>query len=248
MNSARRPRGRAAPGGDASFSALDPADWLTALLSPAIWLPAITIVALSLAPVGLMRVMRPGSAASSWLLATAIYIPCLIFAALALHFGRATPRKSRLVAAGFALGGLAFAVWGGMVDYGQRAVTLFETEVEVGGALAPQELPFAVEHPGVEHRLSVWPTGAGPLGAAAAVALRVELIDGEGALLLAREATLEPRSGDSSTDWDTISVAFTPGRAGGHTLRVTPLTPGVPRVHVRVEDPLKRDGQRMPGY
>lgn len=243
---ARSTRGRAAPGGD-SFSDLDPASWLVALLNPMIWLPAIAIVALSLAPVGLMRVMRPGSVASSWLLATAIYIPCLIFAAMTLHFGRATPLKARMVAVGFALGGLAFAVWGGLTDYSQRAVTLFETEVEVAGGAA-QELSFAVEHPGVEHQLMLWPTGAGPLGAAEAVALRVELRDAKGASLLVREETLEPRSSDSSTDWDTISAAFTPGQAGPHTLVVTPLTPGIPRIHVRIEDPLKRDGERMPGY
>jgi hypothetical protein len=215
---------------------------------PTIWLAAVVIVALSLAPVGVMYVLQPGSAASSWLLATAIYIPCLIFAAMTLYFGRATPLKARLIAAGLAVGGLAFAVWGGMVDYGQRATTLFETEVEVAGGRAAQELTFAVEHPGAEHTLTVFPTGAGPLGALESVALRVELFDGEGRAVLAEEATLEPRSADSSTDWDVLTLPFTPDGGGTYTLRVTPLTGGIPRVHVRVEDPLKRDGERMRGY
>jgi hypothetical protein len=127
-------------------------------------------------------------------------------------------------------------------------VTLFETEVEVAGALVPQTLPFTVESPGVEHQLTVFPTGAGPFGASGAVGLRVELLDAEGGVLLSHDETLAARSGRSSTDWDTIALSFTPAVAGAHTLRVTPLTPGIPRVHVRIEDPLKRDGQRMPGY
>lgn len=245
----RRPRGRHAgpyAAGPYSGPLLDDAD-LAAWLNPRIWLAAVAIVALTLAPAGLVFLLRPTSAVSSALIGVGLYIPCVIFAGMALHFGRATPLKSRLVAAGFAAGGLAFAVFAGVIDYGQRAVTLFESEVAVGGAMAPQELTFTVEHPGVEHRLTVFPTGAGPFGASASVGLRVELLDSAGATVLAHDETLAPHSSRSSTDWDTIVLGFTP-RAGAHTLRLTPLTGGIPRLHVRVEDPLKRDGRRMPGY
>lgn len=242
MASRRRQRGRRADdrGGWGSGSLADPFS-----LDPRAWLFGGAIVALSLAPLGVMHLLRPGSAASSWLLAVAIYTPCLIFAALTLWFGRATPRRVALVTVGFAVGGLAFAVWAGLTDYGHRAVTLFETEVPGD---TPQTLSFAVEHPGVEHILSVWPTGAGPLGARRAVALRVELSDAEGALLLSHEATLEPRTSRSSTDWDAITLNFTATTGGTYLLRIVPLTPGIPRVHVRIADPLKTDGERMPGY
>lgn len=33
-----------------------------------------------------------------------------------------------------------------------------------------------------------------------------------------------------------------------YTLRITPITSGIPLIHVRIEDPLKRDGQRVRGY
>jgi hypothetical protein len=221
-------------------------------LDPASWLIAIAIVAISLAPLGVMHLLRPGSLVSSGLLAFAVVIPFMIFAAMTLYFGRGTPVKARLVAAGLAVGGVAFGVFAGLTDYGQRAVTLFEVEVEGYASAAPggppvRELSFTVEHPGVEHTLLFWPK-AGPLGAAHDAVVQVELRDAEGATLLAREQRFEPRSGDSGTDWGSSSVRFTPAQAGPHTLLVTAATPGTPLVHVRVEDPLKRDGVRPPGY
>lgn len=231
----------------------EPADSFVGLFNPLIWLAALAIVALSLAPVGLMALLRPGSVASSWLLATAIYLPCLIFAALTLFFGRATPVKSRLVAGGFVVGGLAFAIFGGLMDYGQRAVTLVELELEgstadQGGAPVVRELPFTVEHPGVEHVLLFWPV-EGALSAAGTAVVRVELRDAEGVTLLTREERFEPRvQSDGPDRWGSASARFTPAQSGGHSLLVTMLTPGIPRVHVRIEDPLKRDGVRPPGY
>lgn len=242
---ARRTRGRGVAPESAGWTSID---WE---LNPLYWLAAAAIVAVSLAPVGVMHLLRPGSAASSWLLASAVMTPFAIFAAMTLHYGRATPRRAALIALGLAVGGVAMAVFAGITDYGQRAVTLLELEVDgtaATGAQTVREVPFAVEHPGVEHTLTAWPTGAGPLGASSAVALRVEVVDAEGAIVLSREATLEPRPADSSTDWDTISARFTPAQAGRHTLRVMPLTANIPLVHVRIEDPLKTDGQRMPGY
>ncbi len=241
----RRARGRAvsdAPEGEFSL----------AQLNPRYWLAAVAIVAISLAPVGLMQLLRPGSLASSGLLAFAVVIPFMIFAAMTLYFARATPVKARLAAAGFALGGIAFGIFAGLTDYGQRAVTLFEVEVPGYERAAPggppvRELEFAVEHPGVQHTLMFWPK-AGPLGAAHEAVVRVELRDAEGTPLLEREERFEPRSGRSGSDWGSASVRFTPAQAGRHTLLVTAVTPDTPVVHVRIEDPLKRDGVRPPGY
>lgn len=242
MTAHNRPsRGRRAASQPASFDEYNPIYLLVGAV----------IVALSLAPVGLMALLRPGSAASSWLLATAIYIPCLIFAGMALVFGHATPNRSRLLALGLAVGGLAFAVWAGLTDYEQRATTLIELEVEgsmgVTGA-APREIGFDVEHPGVEHTLSFWPVD-GPEGVYETAVLRVELRDLEGVAVLQLEEPFEPRAQSDGPDrWGTASRTFTPTQAGRHTLVVTPLTTNVPAVHVRIADPLKRDGERMPGY
>lgn len=241
----RRAKGRAvaaAPEGELSLSDLDPRYWLV----------AVAIVVISLAPVGLMHLLRPGSLASSGLLVFAIVIPFMIFAVMTLYFGRATPVKARLTALGLAVGGVAFGVFAGLTDYGQRAVTLFEVEVPGYERAAPggppvRELEFAVEHPGVEHTLMFWPK-AGPLGAGHDAVVRVELRDAAGATLLEREERFEPRSGESGSRWGSASVRFTPAQAGRHVLLVTAATPDTPIVHVRIEDPLKRDGVRPAGY
>lgn len=43
-------------------------------------------------------------------------------------------------------------------------------------------------------------------------------------------------------------LAFTPTAAGPHTLTLRLLTADIPAIHVRIAEPLKTDGQRMPGY
>lgn len=243
----RRTRGRSAAGAPGGTFA-------TTQFDPRIGLASLAIVAISLAPLGLIALLAPGSATSSLLLASAIYLPCLIFAAMTLHFGRATPVKARLVAGGFAFGGLAFAIWGGLTDYHMRAITLLEIEVEgsttpfVTGQPPVRELSFTVEHPGVEHTLIVWPVMPGPREPDFTATVRVEVRDAEEVTLFAHEEQFAVRSSGDSRDWGSASVRFTPAQAGRHTLLVTPTTPGIPRVHVRIEDPLKRDGVRPPGY
>lgn len=243
---ARRPRGRAVNGYSPGRSIGE--------LSLTIWLAAFGIVGVSLAPLGLIALLQPGSGWSSLLLATALYIPCVIFAAMTLYFGRGAPVQSRLVAAGFALGGLAVAVLSGGADYNARVTTLYEAEVAGSPAARPGEAPpvrelsFSVEHPGVAHSLAFWPKMEGLSDPDFDALVRVELLDSAGATLLQHEELFWVRHERNGTDWGSASLSFTPTEAGRHTLRVTPVTPGIPLLHVRVSDPEKRDGERMPGY
>jgi hypothetical protein len=223
-------------------------------LDPRTWLFALLIVAVCLAPIGLLYWLQPGSTASSLILAGAILLPSLIFAGLILIFGGATPRRSRWLAIGFAVGGAAFAGYAGLVDNRMRAVTLIELEVpgtegvRVGDPPPVREVRFTVEHTDVEHTLMYWPTGAGPLGGSGDVTIAVELRDPAGTTLLERTEVHTPNSSRQSTDWSSVSLPFTPVTPGEYTLLVTPLTIDIPRIHIRIEDPLKRDGVRMRGY
>jgi hypothetical protein len=247
-NSPRRTRGRAAPG--------PPTPSLGGLidLDPRTWLFASVIVAICLAPVALLYWLQPGSTATSLILAGAILLPFLIFAGLILVFGGATPRRSQWLAIGFAVGGVAFAVYGGLIDSRMRAVTLFETEVpgsmsvRVGDPPPVREVRFTVEHTNVEHTLTFWPTGAGFLGGTGAVEVGVELRDPAGTPLFTRTERHSPNSSRQSTDWRSVSIPFTPATSGEYTLLITPLTVDIPRIHIRIVDPLKRDGVRMRGY
>lgn len=250
----RGPRGRGVseqPGND--FLDLDLGLWLGNLLNPMLWLIFLGTALLIFIPVWMIDNLDVGSMGQSLILAGFIFVLCLGTAAAVLHFGRATPLKARWVAAGLAVGGLAFSAFAFQADYGQRATTLFEVEVE-GAASAPaggpaaRELGFAVEHPGAEHTLMLWPKAPGLEAPASDVIVRVELRDPQGATVLEREEEFWVRHLESGSEWSSASLPFTPRQAGRYTLLVTPLTPGIPLVHVRVVDPLKRDGERMSGY
>lgn len=244
----RRTRGRAAPG--------TPTPSLGGLidLDPRTWLFALVIIAICLAPVGLLYWLQPGSTATSLILTGAILLPFLIFAGLILVYGGATPRRSRLLAIGMVIGGTAFALFGGLTDSRMRAVTLIELEVpgtegvRVGDPPPVREVRFTVEHTDVEHTLTYWPTGAGFGGGSGTVEIAVELRDPGGATLFTRTEQHAPNSSRQSTDWDSVSIPFTPAILGEYTLLVTPLTVDIPRIHIRIVDPLKRDGVRMRGY
>jgi|GEM_PF-1664223 len=227
--------------------------WLGALLNPIMWLIVLATALLIFIPVWMIDNLDVGSMGQSLILAGFILLLCLGTAAAVLFFGQATPAKARWIAGGLAVGGLAFSAFAFQADYSQRATTLFEVEVEgsaEAGAGGPpvRELSFAVEHPGVEHTLMFWPKAPGLADPTEDVVVRVELRDAEGVVVLEREENFWVRHLENGTEWSSASIGFTPGHAGPHTLLVTPVTPGIPLVHVRIEDPLKRDGERIPGY
>jgi hypothetical protein len=156
-----------------------------------------------------------------------------------------------LPALGVVAGYGAFAL-----DNRMAVVTLYEVMAEGSVGLAPgtraplRTLLFNVEHPGVEHELLVAPVSETFQNPTSPVDVSFSLHGPAGEALLARRTerfAVESRS-RRRPEWEGKTFGFTPLAAGPHTLRVIPLTEGIAGIHVRVADPLKRDGKRMPGY
>lgn len=173
---------------------------------------------------------------------------CLLFAGLAAWSGvryGGGPMAYRRAVIGMVVLGLAGGAYAYRVGEAQSRVTLFEVDI----AAAPQlDLVIPVEHPGVTHLLTIDPKlGPGLRQAREPVALQFSLSDPSGSPLLDQQVTLQVRC-ERRCAWNAWEGSFTPASAGPHALRIALLTPDVPRVFVRVEDPLKTDGQRAPGY
>ena len=137
-----------------------------------------------------------------------------------------------------------------LIDSGVAEETLFEAEVPGSGAAVPSVLEWEipVEHPGAGHELGVYLNSDSNVESPAAV--RVQLGDSLGRMLIDDERTLEPDCSGKSWDctWDRYETSFTPATDGELRLTVTLLTPDVPTVHVWMGDEEKTDGQRIPGY
>ena len=78
------------------------------------------------------------------------------------------------------------------------------------------------------------------------VRLEATLAQGDARPLLSEELIFAPRYREAT--WRAAYHSFTPVAPGPHTLTLRLLTPDIPAVHVRIADPLKTDGQRIPGY
>ena len=134
--------------------------------------------------------------------------------------------------------------------------TLYEVVAEgsVGvkvGATAPvRNLHFNVEHPGTEHDLMVSPTSKLFQTPRFSVDVSFSLHGPAGEALIPKrtERFHVQGNGAHKRDWEAKHFDFTPVAAGSHTLQVVPITVGIPGIHIRVEDPLKRDGKRAAGY
>lgn len=131
-----------------------------------------------------------------------------------------------------------------------RGTTLFEASgawEQTGGRVWTIE----VEHPGIVHRLLVFPDIPGPENAKEPITLRVRFGPEGGEPLL---DTLSPfevggRSGKKpGRTWQSASWSLTPRSAGKHQLLVSAVEKAPPRLHIRLTDPEKRDGRRAPGY
>jgi ABC-type transport system substrate-binding protein len=145
-----------------------------------------------------------------------------------------------------------FAWWG---DARIRRETLFEVvtqgslDAAVGAPAPEHRVEFTVLHPGIEHRLIVYPEYPPPTtqrpSFLAEVAVR--LLDSAGTTLVDGSGKHEPRAGKRY--WDDAVYPFVPTRTGRHTLLLRPLTVGIPAVHVRIVDPSGvPDGRRAAGY
>lgn len=165
-------------------------------------------------------------------------------------------RRTRRVA-------LLLPVLGVMMGYGAFAInnrvtvaTLYEVMAEGSVGLAPgtpapvRSFRFDVEHPGVEHDLLVAPVSETLHTPKSAVDVSISLHGPTGEPIVPERTerfTVIGRS-RSKPDWEGKNFHFTPRAAGSHTLRIIPMTVGIPGIHVRVADPSKRDGKRMAGY
>ncbi|MBI3927388.1 MAG: hypothetical protein HY319_17755 [Armatimonadetes bacterium] len=164
--------------------------------------------------------------------------------------------RSRISAAAFVLGGALAGWYIYSTDAAMRRQTLFETMVEgsqgvtVGAEAPVRRMTFEVEHPGTEHTLLVAPYMPAPNSPTGGAEVEVRLLDPSSGMLVQDRRVYEVRSGGrgSRGNWEAAYFPFTPTRPGPHTLELTLLTVDVPNVHVRVEDPLNTDGERIPGF
>jgi hypothetical protein len=150
----------------------------------------------------------------------------------------------------------AIAGWGAFTtDNRMRITTLHEEVVEgslnqkINTPAPTRTVTFKVEHPQVQHTLAIWPESDSTPDFTAKIHLR--LVDQDGHKLLEDEAIFKPEWGtgrNAKIEWRPRSYSFTPQHAALHILDITPVTVDIPRIHVYITDPQKRNGARLPGY
>ncbi len=121
--------------------------------------------------------------------------------------------------------------------------TLVETEVAGSSALARGDMgvgkiEFVVEHPGVKHKLQVWPKEADDAVVAqrnfGVVSFALKVTDSAGKQIHFENVVAQ--NGKMAESF------FTPAQAGPHTLEVSTTTRSIPKIHVLVSDPKRRTG------
>lgn len=128
--------------------------------------------------------------------------------------------------------------------------TLVETEVAgssellAGDKTHAEKIEFVVEHPGIKHQLQVWPKEADDAAVAqrnfGVVSFLLKVTDAAGKQIHFENAIApNGKMGESF---------FTPAQGGPHTLEVTTTTRSIPKIHVLLSDPKKKNGKRMKGY
>ncbi len=156
----------------------------------------------------------------------------------------------------FLVGGVLAGVYIFTTDRAMRAETLFEAMVEgsngvAAGEPAPvRELVFEVEHHDVEHSLLIAPRSEALEAPQGEVELQFTLLGPDGELILEDQSLYSVRGGNQRTrrNWQSKTFPFRPQSIGPHTLNLVILTTDIPEVHIRVADPLKTDGERIPGF
>ena len=127
--------------------------------------------------------------------------------------------------------------------------TLVETEVAGSSALARSDkisvakIEFVVEHPGVKHKLQVWPKEADDAAVAqrnfGVVSFVLSVTDSSGKQIHYENVVAQ--------NGQVAESSFTPAQAGPHTLEVSTTTRSIPKIHVLLSDPKKKNGKRMKG-
>lgn len=162
-------------------------------------------------------------------------------------------QKRNLVCGFLLLLGLAFGIFVYISDSHLRGTTLFEVDHvwENGEVL---NFRFDIEHPGVEHEILFHPHPGSFKEAAESIALRVECAGSESGQIFAQDLVFELREEGSRqhnsrrTVWESHTLRFTPAEVESISITIDPLDGWPPQLHLRVEDPEKRDGKRAPGY
>lgn len=127
---------------------------------------------------------------------------------------------------------------------------LVETEVAgssdplSGGKVRVGKIEFVVEHPGVKHKLQVWPKEADDAAVAqknfGVVSFVLSVADASGKQIHYENVIAQ--------NGKMAESLFTPAEDGPHTLEVATTTRSIPKIHVLLSDPKKKNGKRMKGY
>ncbi|MCP5065280.1 MAG: hypothetical protein GY946_01830 [bacterium] len=195
------------------------------------------------------------------LLLSATVLGIALFCAWAVnHFGRKAGQseaKLRALVAMFVLGGASLSVFAFLADFDARRTTLFEELLDGsvglhGGAILERQ--FEIEHDSVRHKLMVVPRPAPGEDASGPVMIGIALRDPSGQHVIEETRRFETRTEGTGSFvsqrrvWNSSSWTFSPEATGIWDLRLSLATEGIATVHVRVEDPEKRDGVRAAGY
>lgn len=162
-------------------------------------------------------------------------------------------RKRRVVCRALLVGALAFALFTYVTDSRQRAVTLFETRFSWKDG-KPQAWEFEVEHPGTVHQLLLAPLPAPFQEADFPVVLQLSVDSGSSESILAESVEfaltteITTKNAPVRRTWESHRLEFRPVAAGVHSLVIGAKERHPPILFVRIEDPLKKDGERAPGY
>jgi hypothetical protein len=191
----------------------------------------------------------------SYILAAIILVPTVLVAAfLAYMMDTGLWKRVAIPVAILVIG--SAAAWAAFtINRSMEITTLHEVMLEgnlgvkEGDPPPRRETSFRVEHPGVEHELMFSPKGDSE---DFPVKVGVKLFDPAGEVVLEDQYTFVPKEdrlhGVITLQWPGRTLTFRPEQEGDYRLWVTPRTPGIRGVHVRIADPEKTDGKRMPGY
>ena len=127
--------------------------------------------------------------------------------------------------------------------------------VREGDPIVVHDIDFIVEHIDVEHTLYLHPRLDFMKQADFTAIVHVKLKDAVGKVLLDSDVRFAPREEITSRNgvtaarwvWGAQSLRFTPTQTGPHILQLELLVTDIPDIFIRIEDPMKTDGERVPG-
>jgi hypothetical protein len=133
-------------------------------------------------------------------------------------------------------------IFGGFNEISMQLPTLFEkdlkgsTELKNGNKIAWNKEIVIVEHPGVEHTISIWPRGEGIDSDFKDVEIFIKVLDKNKKVVLDGHNT--------SKGAKILQFKFLPEEQGEYLFLVTAGTPDVPGLHIWITDPKKNNGRR----